>query len=77
MYHYIRAHYRDGSLILGNLDGQAAIKTRRPLTSSAWGKLLFGPKHPRVHYWTLSDAEDNILATKFNPHYQEPSRATS
>lgn len=73
MTHYIRAHYRDGSVKLGNLDGQAAIRHRRPRNSSHWKNLGVDTKSPSVYYWTLSDERDVELAKKFNPNYQEPA----
>lgn len=71
MTHYIRAHYADGSVKLGNLDGQAAIHHRRPRNSTAWNSLGVSIRAPSVHHWTLSNDKDEVLAKKFNPNYKE------
>lgn len=75
--YYIRAHYPDDSIKLGNLDGQCAIKTSRPTSTAAWKNLGVIHRSARVAYWTLSDDRDNILAIKANPHFQETPNGTS
>lgn len=73
MPYYIRAHYSDGSVILGNLDGQASLRFRRPERCVAWTRLgtpLFRVK-PSVHHWTLTNNSDQVLFTKLNPQFKE------
>lgn len=73
MPYYIRAHRKDDSVILGNLDGQASLRVRRPERTNAW-KQLGTPEYfklPRVHHWTLTDSSDRVLLRKSNPYFKE------
>ncbi len=63
MRYYIEAFYADGSQILGNLDGQAALgEVRYPTRCNAWQVLPI--KSLKAKVWKLVDAKGNVLATK-------------
>lgn len=72
MPHYICAYYADGSRALGNLDGQALIRARRPERTQAWtllGKTIRASE--RIKYWQLETADERVLLTKPNPNFKE------
>jgi hypothetical protein len=72
MPYYISAYAADGSRILGNLDGQASIRARRPERTAAWKELGTTIRaSPRVAYWQLETADERPLLKKLNPNHKE------
>jgi hypothetical protein len=71
MPYYIVARRADNTSILGNLDGQASLRVRRPERTKAWQDLTLHPHSARVHHWDLEDSRENIIATKLNPTYKD------
>lgn len=72
MPYYITAHYADGSQKLGNLDGQACLRSRRPDRSASWQRLGITIRaSPRVKEWRLVTAEDDTILIKQNPSFKE------
>lgn len=71
MTYYIRAYYPDNSPILGNGDGQAVIRHRRPERSPLWRDLAILVRAPSVAYWQLETADGAMVRRLPNPHFQE------
>lgn len=75
MRYYITAHRKDGSPILGNLDGQASLGERKqPRLTAAWRHLTH-PHYTRPNYasvweWRLVDERDNVILTHRNTRYR-------
>ena len=78
MPYYITAFDASGSQVLGNLDGQACLRFRRPERTHAWqllGKTIRASA--RVKYWQLETADGCVLLTKQNPFFKEPTNANA
>ena len=72
MAYYITAHHADGSPVLGNLDGQTVLRTRRPDRSAHWQQLgLQIRASARIAFWRIEDSSGRVLATKSNPRHEE------
>lgn len=71
--YYIQAHHADGSLIPGNLDGQASLGAPKfPTRCAMWRHLTVysRPHYPRVAYWTIINSAGEICARHDNPKYK-------
>lgn len=75
--HYIEAYDAKGQQILGNLDGQSALRdVYQPLKSAAWKMLQnpAGPQRPKwvhVAYWRLVNVRGEEKAVYYNPYRKE------
>lgn len=71
MPYYICAYYADGSRKLGNGDGQAIIRHRRPEQSPLWRDLAIQVRAPSVAYWQLETPDGAMVRRLPNPHFQD------
>jgi len=73
--YYIEALRKDGTVILGNLDGQAALGSPKfPQRCAMWRQLIDPkkfqrPNYVRVHSWRIVDHSGAVFATYINPKY--------
>lgn len=78
MRYYIEACRADGSPILGNLDGQAALgEPRYPERTAAW-RYLYSPERPtwtRVYLWKLVDATGRVIRERPNSRFSNPKES--
>lgn len=71
--YYIEAFDKDDAQILGNLDGQAALRARAPQRCHAWMHLgtYKRPLFRKVRRWQLVTETGHVCARKRNPFFQE------
>lgn len=76
---YIHAWRNTGDVILGNLDGQAALgDMKAPMSSAQWKRLRKSfpsrdQKYPRVKFWTLEREDGFVIDEIQNPHWSKSS----
>lgn len=69
MKYYVRAYGLKDNLILGNLDGQAVLRTVNWQRTKHCQKLKSGidrPAYPRVAYWQIEDDHENVITRIYN-----------
>ena len=72
MTYYIEAYDADHKEILGNLDGQAVLRVKDFKRASLYKRVERGLiRAPRVQYWKVVDAQGNLRAKLFNPHFED------
>jgi hypothetical protein len=69
--YYIEAYYADGSRILGNLDGQAAMMCQHYSRTHAYQNIKSKDRsrYPRVHHWCIVGSEGELLEKIDNPYH--------
>jgi hypothetical protein len=76
MRYYIEALNAKGEPILGNMNGQIALKALQPMRCKAWTR-LFQPASPtrprweRVERWRLVTPQGKVIAEHINPYWSQ------
>lgn len=76
MRYYIEALNAKGEPILGNMDGQIALKALQPMRCKAWTRLFqpasaTRPKWVRVERWRLVTLQGKVIAERLNPYWSQ------